>query len=148
MKLNSTSIAVVARDANGYVLKAWARCVDMDNPVIAEAFAIKWTLELAKEESFTNIIVESDSKIYIDSFEVNSVACCWKIDPLDSNVNSLATYFLFCCFSWVKRETNTVAHMLASIASSLHFSLSCNVHSLPPSVCETWQRDVLGLSFI
>ena len=50
--------------------------MDMDDPIIAETFAIKWALELAKEESFTNIIVESDSKICIDSLEVNSVACC------------------------------------------------------------------------
>ena len=57
--------------ANGFVLKAWARGVDMDEPVIVEAFAIKWALKLAKDESFTNIIVESDSKIYIDSLEVN-----------------------------------------------------------------------------
>uniref|UniRef100_A0A2N9HZL4 RNase H type-1 domain-containing protein n=1 Tax=Fagus sylvatica TaxID=28930 RepID=A0A2N9HZL4_FAGSY len=55
---------------------AWARCVDMDDSVIAEAFAIKWALELAKEESFINIIVESDSKIYIDFLEVNSAICC------------------------------------------------------------------------
>ena len=114
---------MVARDVNGYVFKAWACCVDMGDPVIAEAFAIKWALELAKEESFTNIIVESDSKICIDSLEVNSTAC-WKIDPLVSDVNSLATCFLLCCFSWVKREANTVAYTLASVASSFHSSLS------------------------
>ena len=109
VKPNSTSVAVVARDANGSVLKAWARYVDMNDPVIAEAFAMKLALELAKEESFINIIVESDSKIYINFLEVNSAACCWKIDPLASDVNSLATCFLFCCFSWIKREANTVA---------------------------------------
>ena len=48
----------------------------MNDPVIAKAFAMKLALELAKEESFINIIVESDSKIYIDFLEVNSAACC------------------------------------------------------------------------
>jgi hypothetical protein len=113
VKPNSTSIAVVARDANGYVLKAWARCVDMDDPVIAEAFAIKWVLELAKEESFTNIIVESDSKIYIDSLEENSVAVCWKIEPLVSDVNSLALVFCFVAFRGLReRPTQQLIRLL------------------------------------
>ena len=106
--------------ANGFVLKAWARGVDMDEPVIVEAFAIKWALKLAKDESFTNIIVESDSKFYIDSLEVKSIACCWKIDPLVSDVNSLATYFLFAVFRGLRQKPiQQLIHLLVSLPSSL-----------------------------
>ena len=65
---------------------------------------------------------------------------------LCADVNSLIPWFLSCCFTWVKREANSAAHELASLASSLQSSLSCNAYSLPPSVLEAWQRDMLGLS--
>ena len=59
VKSTSTSIAVVARDASGFVCKAWTKHVDTKDPLIAEALAIKWALELAQMERYPNIIVES-----------------------------------------------------------------------------------------
>ncbi len=133
-----SSIAVIARDAYGFICKARAICVDTVDPVIAKAEAIKWALELAMLESFPKIIVESDSKMCIDALVDSQFASCWKIDTLCADVNSLIPWFLSCCFSWVKRETNSVVHELASLASSLCSSLSCNAYSLPPFVFEAW----------
>jgi hypothetical protein len=78
----------------------------------------------------------------IDALVDSLAAGCWKIDTLCAYVNSLFP----CCFTWVKREANSAAHELAFLASSLHSSLSCNAFSLPPSIFEPWQRDMLGLS--
>uniref|UniRef100_A0A2N9F0C7 RNase H type-1 domain-containing protein n=1 Tax=Fagus sylvatica TaxID=28930 RepID=A0A2N9F0C7_FAGSY len=44
---SKASIAVVARDHRGFVLKAWSKHLDASDPMIAEATAIWWGLELA-----------------------------------------------------------------------------------------------------
>ena len=41
--------------------------MDTKDPLIAEALAIKWTLEHAQMERYPNIIVESDSKVCIEA---------------------------------------------------------------------------------
>ena len=120
--------------------------MDIEDPLVAEAIAIKWALELAESESFPNVIVESDSKICIDNLLDNSTSSYWKIDALISDVNSLALHFLSCCFAWVKREANMVAHELAQSFSALSSVFSCNATSFPPLVFEAWKRDLLGLS--
>jgi hypothetical protein len=64
---NFSTLAVIARDHQGFVLKAWSsKYLSMD-PTTSEAAAIKWALTLAKEECFSNIIVESDSLCCIDA---------------------------------------------------------------------------------
>uniref|UniRef100_A0A2N9FLL0 Reverse transcriptase domain-containing protein n=1 Tax=Fagus sylvatica TaxID=28930 RepID=A0A2N9FLL0_FAGSY len=143
VKSTYSSIAVVACDDTGLVLKAWAKCLGSSDPIIVEALAIKWALELARIGGFNDIIVESDSKGCIEALLGYPAASCWKIDTICSDVNSLASNFLSICFYWVKREANTIAHELASSTSSLHSSLSCNASSLPPSVVEAWKRDLL-----
>uniref|UniRef100_A0A2N9GB01 Reverse transcriptase domain-containing protein n=1 Tax=Fagus sylvatica TaxID=28930 RepID=A0A2N9GB01_FAGSY len=143
---NRSTIAVIARGESGAVVKAWAKVVDIEDPLVAEAIAIKWALELAESESFPNVIVESDSKICIDNFSDNSTSSYWKIDALIPDVHRLALHFLSCCFAWVKREANMVAHELAQSFSALSSVFSCNATSLPPSVFEAWKRDLLGLS--
>jgi hypothetical protein len=71
VKASYSAIAVIARDAYEFIIKAWALCVDTADPVIAEAQVIKWALDLAKLESFPKIIVESDSKMCIDALVDN-----------------------------------------------------------------------------
>jgi hypothetical protein len=51
---------VVARDDQGQVLKAWSKEHILCQPMQAEASAILWALNLAKDESFENIIVEGE----------------------------------------------------------------------------------------
>ena len=87
---NRSTIAVIARGESGAVVKAWAKVVDIEDPLVVEAIAIKWALELAESESFPNVIVESDSKICIDNFSNNSTSSYWKIDALISDVHRLA----------------------------------------------------------
>uniref|UniRef100_A0A2N9H0H1 aminobutyraldehyde dehydrogenase n=1 Tax=Fagus sylvatica TaxID=28930 RepID=A0A2N9H0H1_FAGSY len=62
-----SSIAVVSSDASGLVCKAWAKSVDSTDPVIAKALAINWALQLALLERYPNVLVESDSKVCIES---------------------------------------------------------------------------------
>ena len=50
VKSTYSSIAVVACDDAGLVLKAWAKCLGSSDPIIVKALAIKCALELAKLE--------------------------------------------------------------------------------------------------
>ena len=68
VRAHSSSLAIMARNHLGAVVKAWACKSLVGDPTIAEAYAIKWALSLAKDECFSHVIVESDSKSYIEAF--------------------------------------------------------------------------------
>ena len=57
---NSSAIAVVARNEQGAVLRAWSKMMPKRSPITAEAEAILWALHLARGENWRKIIVESD----------------------------------------------------------------------------------------
>lgn len=117
---------------------------DHRDPTIAEPVAICWALELVAAEGFLKIIVESDAKICIDALSCNSNDCPWKIRALTTLSLELAIYFSICNFSWVKREANQSAHVLAKVPTSSCLPFCCFKDALPPSVKEVWLRDVLS----
>jgi ribonuclease HI len=147
VRQHSSTIVVIARDGKGTICNAWARMVDTVESNIAEALAIKWAVQLTSEETFTKIIVESDSNRCIESIIGSPEDTYWKIEAICSNVNILALDFISCCFSWVKRDANSATHELAKFAAHLGTPLSCNASSLPPNVFKAWQIDMLGFSF-
>uniref|UniRef100_A0A2N9GKM5 RNase H type-1 domain-containing protein n=1 Tax=Fagus sylvatica TaxID=28930 RepID=A0A2N9GKM5_FAGSY len=102
-------LAVVARNANGEIIKAWAKVHFASNALQAEAAAILWALELTNSEKFPCIIVEGDSKI-----------CCDALNNKDSEA------------AW--REANEVAHAMAKFASQSKTYFNCNMSSLPKPV--------------
>ena len=57
------SIAVVARDANGFIHSAWTKHIEVVDLEVAEASALLWAIQLAKLKDFQNVIVENDSKV-------------------------------------------------------------------------------------
>jgi ribonuclease HI len=75
---SKASIAVVARDHRGFVLKAWSKHLDASDPMIAEATTIWWGLELAIQKGFQDIIIESDAKACIDALLGNPQETSWK----------------------------------------------------------------------
>ena len=80
VRSHSSSLAVMACNHLGAVVKAWACKSLIDDPTIAEAYAIKWALSLAKDECFSHFIVESDSKSYIEAFSGSSADVYWEIN--------------------------------------------------------------------
>jgi ribonuclease HI len=146
VRTSFSTIAVVARDANGFIHSAWTKHIKVIDLEVAEAFAILWAIQLAKLEDFQNVIVESDSKVPVDCMNGIQVEVNWKIAAIVLDVNFLSLDFVSCCFSWVKREANMVAHVLAEFAVSFNSDFSCNATSLPSPVREAWQRDVLFVS--
>uniref|UniRef100_A0A2N9I5P8 Reverse transcriptase domain-containing protein n=1 Tax=Fagus sylvatica TaxID=28930 RepID=A0A2N9I5P8_FAGSY len=146
VRTSFSTIAVVARDANGFIHSAWSKHIEVIDPEVAEPSAILWAIQLAKLEDFQNFIVESDSKVPVGCMNGIQAEANWKIAAIVSDVNFLSLDFVSCCFSWVKREANMVAHALAKFAVSFNSDFSCNATSLPSPIRETWQRDMLFVS--
>ena len=77
-----TNRAVVARDDQGQVLKAWSKeC----QPMQAESSAILWASNLAKPERFENIVVEGDANVCFDALNGNSCAAHWDASAIICN---------------------------------------------------------------
>ena len=74
------------------------------DPTTSEAAAIKWALTLAKEECFSNIIVESDSLCCIDAINGSNLNAPWEISVICFDISNLALDFVSSIFSWVKRS--------------------------------------------
>jgi ribonuclease HI len=82
---------------------------------LVEAAAILWAIQVAKVECWRDIIIESDSKSCVDALLQNTPVNDWKIAVLCENVLTLAAEFSLCCFNWVRRDVNMVAHTLAKL---------------------------------
>ncbi len=132
---SSSSIAVVARNSEGLILKCWSKNVPFVEPCIAEAAAIAWALL----EHYCGRRRESLHWCHLGFFPVKTP---WKIHTFVANVSSLVFNFNSCRFCWVGREANMVAHSLANFGSHLAVSFSCNISNLPPSVHTAWIRDL------
>uniref|UniRef100_A0A2N9HMH7 Reverse transcriptase zinc-binding domain-containing protein n=1 Tax=Fagus sylvatica TaxID=28930 RepID=A0A2N9HMH7_FAGSY len=107
------TIAVIARNSMGSIIKAWAKEVPLLDPMVVEAMAIVWALELALSEKFAKVIVESDAKMCIDDLYYPTDADCWKIRNFSVCSIDLIFGFVSCNVQWVCREGNQVAHALA-----------------------------------
>jgi hypothetical protein len=100
---------------------------------------------VAKAEGFLEIIVESDARVCVDALSCNVGVFPWTISALTAYSLELVVSFSTCLFSWVKREANQSAHVLAKVATSLCLPFCCCKDTLPPSVCEAWQRNSVVL---
>ena len=147
-KNGNATLAVVARDSSGSVIKAWARQLVTKGPATAEASAIKWALVLANQESFLKVTVESDAKVCINALLGVPDEANWNISNLCTDIQHLALDFVNCVFVWTKREANMVAHELAKFVFNQGHPFSRNQSTLPTSVMEAWQRDVISLSLL
>ncbi len=74
-----TSLAVVARDEQGQMIKAWTKDHDLCEPIQAETYAIFGALELASSEKFQHLIVEGDGKICFDTLNGDPNMVSWSV---------------------------------------------------------------------
>nr|POE99604.1 hypothetical protein CFP56_66265 [Quercus suber] len=61
------ALAVIARNSLGEVIKVWAKPHHNCTPIQAEASAIQGAINLASSEGCKQVIIESDSKMCVDS---------------------------------------------------------------------------------
>uniref|UniRef100_A0A2N9GSY1 RNase H type-1 domain-containing protein n=1 Tax=Fagus sylvatica TaxID=28930 RepID=A0A2N9GSY1_FAGSY len=144
---SSARIAIIARDEDGLLIKAWAKSVVSCNPLIAEALAIHWAILLAKPEQWTNIIIESDSKVCVDALVTDPYYVDWNISVICENVKYLAREFSCCSFSWVNRENNMLADSLAKLVPTSLSPVVYFPNNLPTLLEEAWFRDFSCIAF-
>ena len=119
---NHSTLAIIARNDKGEVLKVWAKQSNCCNPLQPETLAVLWALQLAASESFMNIVIEGDANVCFNAIAVNS-STPWAISSLITNIIKLSRSFLSCCFCWIRRKANNAAHTLAQFASHSRFPL-------------------------
>ena len=124
-----TSLAVVARNDFGEVLKVWAKIHDLCTPTQAKAAAIMWALSLVAAENWCNVIMEGNSKICFDEEPSN-----WSISSIIHDAADTSVSFDNCEFCWVKRSLNSAAHSAAKYAIALKVGFLCNNCDLPPPI--------------
>jgi hypothetical protein len=89
--------------------------------------------------NWSNIVIESDSKVCVDALVLEQVSCEWRIKVLCDNVKSLALEFSFCVFC-------TVAHTLAKLVPLPSSPIVYFSKNLPGPLEEAWFRDFLCLA--
>ena len=128
---SSSAVAVVARDDKGTVSKACSKTHHPCPPIVAEANAILWAAQLAIQEQWLHIIIEGDAKRCIDSLFVEDVLPDWSIANLVCSILNLKVGFVQCCFHWVKRVSNSAAHVTAKLSLATSESFCYDKDNLP-----------------
>ena len=111
------------------------------DPLVVEASAILWALQLAKVEKLCGIMVESDSKLCVDAIGMGMVVCDWNISTLCYDAIGLAAEFFSCNFFCVEHETNMAAHSLAKFCIPQDLLAIYFPKNLPTPLEEAWFRD-------
>ncbi|XP_023887886.1 uncharacterized protein LOC112000011 [Quercus suber] len=117
----SSCIAVVARDWRGKLVFVISKKVNTNIPVQAEANAILLAIHFAVNCSFCNCIIESDCKVCIDAIRDGGKLIPWRIVNFVDSIKNVIRDYGNVYFTWVHRETNQAAHVLAKWSLSQSF---------------------------
>ncbi|XP_030969607.1 uncharacterized protein LOC115989868 [Quercus lobata] len=138
-----STLAVVARDHKGTVIKVWSKLHQPCSPIVAEAYAILWAMQLANHEQWSHVQIEGDAKQCFDPLSVEDVPPDWSISNIISSILSLKICFVSVCFRWVNRVCNAATHATAKHSVASKMSLCCNKDNLPCAVYSACMDDCL-----
>ena len=144
--IESSSIATVARDWRGEVVFACSKRVNTTLPLQAKAEAIIWALNLATNLDVDSISIERDSKTCINALRCPKQDVPWRIKTICSDVLALNLNFSNCSFSWVAREANVAARVLAKWSLSNNYFGSFDVGLGPSCFVSVVRAEALSLS--
>ena len=144
-ELNSstTTLAAVARDHRGDIVKVWSKHVKVCLPIQAEASAILWAVELAIKEQWNLVCFEGDAKACFDPLSSLDLPPDWTINTIINDIHNLARSFSCCNFVWVSRSCNAAAHATAKfglLSSPLLYFNKGNLPEVIESVCKNDYR--------
>ena len=92
-------------------------------PVQAEVEAMHWTILLTSHLNIQNVRVKSDSEICIDAVKAPKQRIPWRLLIFVDEVQTLAVYFSLLDVSWINRDSNKAARVLARwTLKSIHSS--------------------------
>jgi ribonuclease HI len=113
---NSASSGVIVRNYLGLVVAGSARVFSAPSALVAEALAIRDALVLAYNLNFPHIVVESDSLIVVQCCRGELVR--GQITSIINDILTLKGNFIRCGFTWVAREGNKAANIVASLVAN------------------------------
>ncbi|XP_050212805.1 uncharacterized protein LOC126664453 [Mercurialis annua] len=114
----SWGLGVVGRDNNGDIIVAGhVRKRASPEIICAEAEAVKWGLELARDCSLNQIVIESDNSALIAAFCNNGVFLN-ELGDILNEIRNLAIGFEQVLWKAVPRIRNQLAHDLAKEAAA------------------------------
>ena len=93
---SKASIAVIAHNSMGSIIKAWTKQVPLLDAIVVKAMAIVWALGLALSQKFAKVIVESNAKMCMEDLSYLTVDGCWKIRNFSVRTLDLISCFVSC----------------------------------------------------
>ncbi|CAL2235512.1 unnamed protein product [Prunus armeniaca] len=108
-------LGVVARDAIRSFCGGLATSFHCNLALVAEVAAGLCALKFALNHNFTDIILETYSKILVEGVKGGGKNGVWAIQPLLDEFKKISVCFRSVLWSWVPRNLNRVAHKAAAI---------------------------------
>ena len=105
--------AIVTRDWRGELVFAHTKWVETNVPVQAEAEAINWASQQVISHNISHALIESDSKVCIEALQELDSHVPWRISTIISDKLRLKALSHNVKYSWVPRDLNRAAHVLA-----------------------------------
>ncbi|XP_027127808.1 uncharacterized protein [Coffea arabica] len=111
--MGRTGIGAVARNAEGKLMKAWARAEQKTSePQVEEAAAIQMGMQMAQEANWKAVEFQSDCKAVVDMINKENEQDT-RVDTILEDIANMRCLFEKCTFSFVHRAGNSCAHSLA-----------------------------------
>ncbi|KAM1234617.1 hypothetical protein FF1_004148 [Malus domestica] len=107
-------LGIVIQDCGGMLLgRKHCHILKSSIEEIEAEAALVW-LVLANDMGLENIMVESDSKVFVDSVIKKSIRSMWRIYPIMEEIWRLLSSFTQVRWKQIHREANNVAHETVS----------------------------------
>ncbi|XP_071927124.1 uncharacterized protein [Coffea arabica] len=141
--MGRTGIGVVARNAKGELMKAWARAeLKHSEPQVEEAVAIRMGMQMAWEANWRTVEFQSDCKEVVDMINKEDEQQT-RIAIILKDIANMRCLFEQCTFSFVHRSGNGCAHSLAKFAVKLAKNVEWEV-CFPMWFHESAQKEYKG----
>ena len=134
-------MAVVGRDQEGFCVAAWAEQRIPGSPLIGEASAALLAIQKAADAGFKKVVIEGDAWNVIEPLRNQVAAPHWSIKIVVEDILFLAKGFDNVKFSFVGREGNEAAHLLAGWAALLNWNGPVPISNLSPLISQAMDRD-------
>ncbi|XP_027122315.1 uncharacterized protein [Coffea arabica] len=139
----AVGIGVVARNAEGELMKVWARAeLKRSEPRVEEAAAIRMGMQMAWKANWRAVELQSDCKDVVDMLNKKQKQQNNIVVVLEDIAN-MRCLFEQCTFSFVHRDGNRCAHSVAKFAVKLTTNVEWDV-CFPIWLKEEAQSDFRG----
>ncbi|KAK9985205.1 hypothetical protein SO802_034730 [Lithocarpus litseifolius] len=138
---NKSSIAMVGKDNHGRVVLAWTSILDPRSPLWGEAKATYAAVNKAVKAGLKRVIIKSDAWNVIAPLKDKKSLSEWTIHVILLNILALCNLFDDVSVSFVKREGNSSAHLLALWATFCNNSGPVSISDPSLLVAQALERD-------